>query len=209
MAIQQGWFTPRAPIVQTPVLKRDSARMAIADADPVTSSARLLIASATEFVPRQPAEENRCINSIYTDRTIIELSIFLLFQLDFYLSTRKDADRDAKIRKSIRYQADFFDRLFPGSGYDKLFYSRIQLYGITAHHNKNFMSDTLQLLKEIILDTHKNGKHRVGLQFLYKDDYHLAARLDYHLKVYFERYSNDLLTIYKTVRGVEQARVLS
>jgi hypothetical protein len=52
MTTQRGWCTPRAPMVQMPILKRDSAMMVIADKDSVFASARLLIASATEFVPR-------------------------------------------------------------------------------------------------------------------------------------------------------------
>lgn len=199
MTIQLGWFAPRVSTIQSPILKRESS-MTTATGDPVTVSASLLIARASEFVPREHVEENRCINTVYTDRTIVELSIFLLFQLDFYLSTRQDEHRDEKMRKCIRYQADFFNRLFPGAGYEKLLYSRIQLYGKKAHQNKEFMADTLELLKEVILDTQKNGKHRIAVLFAYKDDYHLASRLDYHLKGYFDRHRSNLLTIYKTVR---------
>lgn len=192
-------FATKASTAQKPILKRASSMMTAAG-DPVHVAAGLLIARASEFVPREHVEENRLINTVYNDRTIVELSVFLLFQLDFYLSTRNDERRDEKMRKSIRYHADFFNRLFPGSGYDQLLYSRIQLYGEKAHQNKEFMAETLQLLKEVIMDTQKHGKHRIAVLFPYKDDYHLASRLDYHLKLYFDRHRSNLLAIYRTVR---------
>jgi hypothetical protein len=207
MNIQLNWFAPIAQMRQHLILKRGAATMAVADPDAVIASARLLIASATEFVPSEYIEENRCINAVYNDRTIIELSIFILFQLDYYLVTNKDQYRDEKIRKSIHCYSDFFDHLFTGSGYEKLIYSRIQLYGEIATHNKNFNADTTQLLKEIILDTLKNGSHRIALLFPYKDNFHLASRLDYHLNVFFERQQNSLLEIYRTIRDTERVQV--
>jgi len=65
------------------------------------------------------------------------------------------------------------------------------------------MADTIQLLKEVILDTQKNGTHRESLQFYYSDEFHLAARLEYHLKVYFDRHRSRLLTIYRSAREAE------
>lgn len=205
MNIQLSWFAPIAQMRQHLILKRGAATMAVADPDAVIASARLLIASATEFVPSEYVEENRCINAAYNDRTIIELSIFLLFQLDFYLVANKDQYRDDKMRKVIRCYSDFFDNLFIESGHEKLIYSRIQLYGEMAFHNKNFKADTTQLLKEIILDTQKHGSHRIVLLFPYKDNFHLASRLDYHLNMFFERQQNSLLAIHRTIRDSEQA----
>lgn len=205
MNIQLSWFAPIAQMRQHLILKRGAATMAVADPDAVIASARLLIASATEFVPSEYVEENRCINAAYNDRTIIELSIFLLFQLDFYLVANKDQYRDDKMRKAIRCYSDFFDNLFIESGHEKLIYSRIQLYGEMAFHNKNFKADTTQLLKEIILDTQKHGSHRIVSLFPYKDNFHLASRLDYHLNMFFERQQNSLLAIHRTIRDAEQA----
>lgn len=201
MTLQPGWFMPVANTIQIPILKRASTLMAIADTDPDLASVRLLIATAARFVPNEHVEENRCINSVYNDRTIVELSVFSLFQLDYYLLAKKNRNRDDKMRKIIQYCADFFGRFVAGSDYDKLLYSRIQLYGEMAFHNKNFMTDTLKLLKEIILDTQKNGNHRIALAFPYMDDFHLASRLDYHLRLYFERHQNSLLDIYRTIKN--------
>ena len=155
MNMQLSWFTPRTST--SPILKRPSSTMALTDSDPVTACARQLILSASEFVPREYIEENRCINSVYNDATIVELSIFLLFQMDFYLCANRDENRNSKIRKSICYQAKFFARLLPGSRYEELIYSRMQLYGMNC--KKHSMAETLQLLKEVILDTQKNGTH--------------------------------------------------
>lgn len=168
-----------------------------------------MIASAGEFVPLERVEENRCINTVYNDRTIVELSIFYLFQLDLYLFAKKDEHREEKIRKIIQYYVLIFSRVLPGVNYEELVYNRIELYGNVATHNKNFMTDTVKMLKEVIIDTNKNLKYRIALRFSYSDDFHLAARLEYHLTIYFERHQKDLMNIYRTVRDVVQLKGFS
>jgi hypothetical protein len=192
--------------VQETILKRTVAHTAIADPDSIIVSAKLLISTAAEFVPWERVEENRCINTVYNDRTIVELSIFFLFQLDLYLFAKKDEHRDEKIRKIIHHYVRFFGKVIPGFNYEELVYNRIELYGKTAYHNKNFMADTLTLLKEVIIDTQRNMKYRIALRFSYSDDFHLAARLDYHLSVYFDRHQKDLINIYRTVRETDKEK---
>lgn len=198
-----------AETVQETILKRTVAHTAIADSDSVIESAKLLISTAAEFVPWEKVEENRCINTVYNDRSIVELSIFFLFQLDLYLFAKKDEHRDEKIRKVIHYYVRFFTKVIPGFNYEELVYNRIELYGKAAYHNKNFMADTLSLLKEVIIDTQTNMKYRIALRFSYSDDFHLAARLDYHLSVYFDRHQKDLINIYRTVREINQVNGFS
>jgi hypothetical protein len=192
--------------VQETILKRTVAHTAIADPDSIIVSAKLLISTAAEFVPWERVEENRCINTVYNDRTIVELSIFFLFQLDLYLFAKKDEHRDEKIRKIIRHYVRFFGKVIPGFNYEELVYNRIELYGKSAYHNKNFMTDTLTLLKEVIIDTQRNMKYRIALRFSFSDDFHLAARLDYHLSIYFERHQKDLINIYRTVRETDRVK---
>ena len=192
--------------VQDTILKRTVAHTAIADPDSIIVSAKLLIATAAEFVPWERVEENRCINTVYNDRTIVELSIFFLFQLDLYLFAKKDEYRDDKIRKTIHHYVRFFGKVVPGFNYEELIYNRIELYGKAAYHNKNFMADTLTLLKEVIIDTQRNMKYRIALRFSYSDDFHLAARLDYHLSVYFDRHQKDLINIYRTIRDTDHTK---
>jgi hypothetical protein len=192
--------------VQETILKRTVAHTAIADPDSIIVSAKLLISTAAEFVPWERVEENRCINTVYNDRTIVELSIFFLFQLDLYLFAKKDEHRDEKIRKVIHHYVRFFSKVIPGFNYEELVYNRIELYGKAAYHNKNFMTDTLMLLKEVIIDTQRNMKYRIALRFSYSDDFHLAARLDYHLSIYFERHQKELINIYRSVRETDQVK---
>ncbi len=195
--------------LQETTLKRAISHTAISDPDPIIESAKLMIASAAEFVPLDRIEENRCINTVYNDRTIVELSIFYLFQLDLYLFAKKDDRREEKIRKMIHHYVRIFNRILPGFNYEELIYNRIELYGNVANHNKNFMSDTINLLKEVIIDTQKNMKYRIALRFSYSDDFHLAARLEYHLSIYFERHQRDLINIYRAVRESEQPKGFS
>jgi len=185
--------------LQETILKRAIAHTATNTPDPIIRSAKLLIASAAGFVPFERVEENRCINTVYNDKTIVELSLFFLFQLDLYLFSKKDDHREGKIRKTIRHFVHVFDSIVPGPKYEELIYNRIELYGNAAHHNENFKTDTIKLLKEVIIDTQRNMKYRIALRFSYSDDFHLAARLDYHLNIYFERHQKDLVNIYRAV----------
>jgi hypothetical protein len=195
--------------LQEITLKRALSHSSTSDSDPIIESAKLMIASAAEFVPLERIEENRCINTVYTDPTIVELALFYLFQLDLYLFAKKDEHREKKIRKIIQHYVFVFHTIIPGFNYEELIYNRIELYGNMANHNKNFMTDTLKLLKEVIIDTNRNMKYRIALRFSYSDDFHLAARLEYHLTVYFDRHQKNLINIYKAVREVDQIQELS
>lgn len=190
--------------VKETILKRTVAHTEIADPDSVIASAKQMIATAAEFVPWELVEENRLINTVYNDSSIVELCVFFLFQLDLYLFAKKDEHREEKVRKVIHYYVDTFTRVKPGYNYEELIYNRIELYGNVAKHNKSFMADTLMLLKEVIIDTQKNAKYRIALRFAYSDDFHLAARLEYHLNIYFERHQNRLLSIYRCVKDTVQ-----